>query len=350
MIFPKFDNLLKYINNWKSDGRAGSHAVGGKVEVMTSATTRRALPWSTLFILAYAALVSTSWAAGKKPPAPTGPTTPNPVRRVELLPVGHKVFEGASGSKLDLSHDLNAMFETALTRSVVLQPFEPSIDAPCDDKLQIEADFSTLQLEVGSAGLVIGYTPSSEGSSSIGIEGSLGVKIGLLGMDVRVRKHELGGKSSVLASKVSQPLGTVSLDLGLKIGDLKVGPKLTLNPVFEPVLRAMFANAVSTLVGQAPQMERLGWTARVIALDEQTGMLYFDKGWDDLIGNQQAFTVYSIVEDPSGARCRPFLPVADVHTIRVDQDVSLSVIDETIGSRGIKVGDIVKIRRAGAAR
>jgi hypothetical protein len=105
------------------------------------------------------------------------------------------------------------------------------------------------------------------------------------------------------------------------------------------------------LVAKRDQMDRLGWTARVVAVDAATGMLYFDAGWDDLIGNQQAFTVYAELGDSFGGRCRPFLPVADVHTVRVDQDVSLAVMDESIGSRGIKVGDIVKIRRvAGAAR
>lgn len=311
-------------------------------------TASRAIHWGFLTLFGAAAFASTSWAAGKKPPAPPqGPFTPSPVRKVVMAPVGTQAFRLPNGKDMDLSADFNSMFETAVAQSGVLVPYYPGRPNPCEERLEIRSAVTTLQMEVGSARIRVGYSPTSTESPTIGLEGSVGVKVGVIAMDFHVLRYDsLGGKHIVMASKVEQPFPAFSLEFNVNISDIKIGPELIYNTPLGGVIRGMMTKGVQELVKQTSNLERLGWAAHVRHYDPDTGILIFDEGWDSLLGNEQTFTVYSAAEDAIGINCTSFLPVADVRTTRVDSITSIAIVDEIRHSRGIQVGDLVLVRRA----
>jgi hypothetical protein len=311
-------------------------------------TASRALNWGALTVVGMAALVSTSWAAGKKPPAPpSGPFTPAPVRSVVTRPVGTKAFRLPNGKEMDLSADFNAMFETSVTQTGVFSATTPSgRPSPCDMPLEIQADITTLQMEVGSARIRVGYSPTGTETPSVGVEGTVGVKVGVIAMDFKVWRYNPTTEkwSSVVASTVQQPFPAFSMAFNINISDIKIGPELIYNTPLGGVIRDMMRRGLAEIVKQKDSLERLGWMSRVLYFDSDTGTVIFEQGWDHLIGNDQTFTVYAPVEDAIGIGCTE-LPVADIRTTRVDSITSIAIVDEFRHSRGIQPGDSVRIRR-----
>src|SRR4051812_4583245 len=57
---------------------------------------------------------------------PSGPTTPTPVRKVRLQPIGTKAFQLPNGSGIDFSADLQSILNTAVTSTSSFSPVDYS--------------------------------------------------------------------------------------------------------------------------------------------------------------------------------------------------------------------------------
>jgi hypothetical protein len=318
---------------------------------------RARFPWKplvaftllTLFLLL--TLPTKSRAAGRKPPqSAPGVSTPQPLRKVALGPVGTQAFRLPNGQQMDLSADLNVMFHTAVTQTGLLAPVavHGQVDL-CEETLKLEAAVSTLQMEVGSGRIRVGYSPSGTETPSFGLEGSVGVKVGVIAMDFKLMKCDARDCTSIAASTAQQPFPAFSLEFNVNISDLKLGPELIYNTPMGNVLRGIMQEGMRKIVAQTSALERLGWRARVRDYDPQTGILIFDQGWESLIGENQSFTIYESAEDAIGIGCDVYRVAAYAETTTVDPISSLAVVTETRSPRGVKRGDLVTIRRAPAS-
>ena len=310
-------------------------------------TTRSRTVLISLVVLGGGLSSSFALAAGKKPPAAGGPSTPSPMRKVLVGPVGTRAFRLPNGKEMDLSADLDVMFHTAVAQTGLLAPSVPHVQADlCEETLKIEAAVSTLQMEVGSAKIRVGYSPTSTESPSIGLEGAVGVKVGVIAMDFKLMKCDAKDCTSIAAATAQQPFPAFSLEFNVNISDLKIGPELIYNTPMGAVLRGIMKDGMQRMVTQSTNLERLGWRAHVRDYDAQTGILIFDQGWESLIGENQTFTIYESIDDAIGISCNPYRVAAYAQTTTVDPISSMAVVTEVRGPRGIKPGDLVTIRRA----
>src|SRR5262245_49899769 len=108
-----------------------------------------------VFPLALGLCAHPAFAAGKKKPIePAGFSTPTPVRRVVLKPVGTRPFQLPNGSRVDLSADLEVLLNTAVTATTAFSPSEPGgTGDPCGTRIEVRAAVSTFELNVAQLGI-----------------------------------------------------------------------------------------------------------------------------------------------------------------------------------------------------
>ncbi len=301
-----------------------------------------------------------TWAAGKKkpsaPPAgggcstdPSQYTTPNPVRKVLLKPVGTKAFNMPNGSRVDLTADLDAIFITAVANSTGFSPTDASGDPnggndPCGTHLEVRGAITTLELNAFEAGINFGYTPSGETATSDSLKVKSNVRVGTIAMDFSVWQCTAGVCSAVGAATSSALTAGVSLSLQIDFGSVNTSPDLVYNTPLGGILRGIMNDGLKSL-SNVPRLSELTWTARVRESIPETGILIFDAGAQSRIGTNQAFTVYA--PTASSGICGVFKEMARVHTTQVGTVSSTAIIDEALDNRGVQEGDVVMVRATG---
>lgn len=312
-------------------------------------------------LISLIALSQSAEAAGKKPttdPAPNPPptcgvtppagSTPTPVRKVILRPVGTKTFPLPNGSEADLSHELNTMFRTSAAASSSFAPVEGSgagvEDATCDQHVEIRAELTTLELKLLELGLTIGYTPTKVNSTITNLNGTAKVEIGSIAFDFSLWNC-VGSRCTALEASTSTHKTThVDLQLGVDFGLVHTGADLVYNSSLGNTLRAILEDGVRKL-SASPRVAELPWYAVVREAMPEAGVFIFDAGMQSRIQANQNFAVYA--STPATGACHVYKTIAYGHTSRVDAISSTAIVDQVLDSRPIQEGDIVMIRAGG---
>lgn len=290
-----------------------------------------------------------SVAGGSKRPAdPKNPkepsySTPSPVRKAVLRPVGTQAFQLPNGARVDLAADLNAMLNTATTATETLSPTEymgpPEL---CDTRIELRAAVSSLELNIAELGITVGYNPSGDlGGIVTGLNGSATVKLGTVAMDFSLWECVGLQCSSVAATTVTQMTSGVNLSFTVDFGVIETGPNFLYNTPLGGALRKIMMDGVKKL-SQSTRLHELSWRATVREYHPELGILLFDRGDQDRLQTNQSFIVYA--QSESNSFCDIYKPIAYIHTTQVDTISSYAMVDRTLDSRGVRVGDPVLIR------
>jgi hypothetical protein len=285
-------------------------------------------------------------AGGKKPPSPpaenAGPTTPVPVRFVFLKPVNTKYFQLPNGTRIDLSADFDALFNTAVTQAGAFAPTDSAGGGqPCDHHIEIRATVSTMEFNIAQFGIKFGYVPAGELSTISNATGSLDVKVGQLAMDFSVWECVNGRCATVAANTQSSSTVDLNLQFTIDFSVIHTGASFLYRTPLADAFRKIMKKGMDTL-SASPRLHELSWTAQVREVNSQSGEILFDQGVQSRLSPNQAFTVYAGAAADSA--CQVFKPVAYVHTTSVDTVSSFAQVDEILDPRGIQVGDTVMVR------
>ena len=293
------------------------------------------------------------WAAGKKRSVPCGPqepslpqfSTPSPVRNVILPQIGTKVFQMPNGITVDLNADLQTILITSVS-SAAFSPTDPNpnIKGPCDVHLELRSAVTTFQLDVVEAGVSFGFNPAGVLKTPTNIAGEAKVKVGLIAMDFSLWQCKEGYCSAVTAATSNHLVVGSDIIFNINFGAIKAGAELIVNPVLSSVIRSIMNDAMKKLIS-SPLIPNLPWTSQVRDFDPATGTLIFDDGDQAGIRPNQTFIIYAPTDDTPKGVCNVFQPVAFIHTTAVFPVSSEAIIDKILDTRGVKVGDVVMIRR-----
>lgn len=288
-----------------------------------------------------------AFAAGKKSSNPGTNTpvtsTPRPVRAAILQPVGTKAFQLPNGSTVNLGADLLAMLNTVVSNTNSFSAGDPYAEDPCNSHIEIRAAVSTLELDIASVGVSVGYTPNGALGPISGINGKVGVQIGSIGMDFSVWQCDNGKCASVAAATASHVTAGVDLSLEIDFGVVKTGPDLLFNTSLGAILRKVMTAGMNTL-SAAERLNELPWQARVREYIPSTGILFFDAGTQSRLAAYQNFTVFAPTDSTPAGVCHVYRPVAHIHSTAVEAVSSTAQVDEILDPRGIVDGDVVMIR------
>lgn len=285
-------------------------------------------------------------AGGKKPPSTpvenAGPTTPVPVRFVFLKPVNTKHFQLPNGTRIDLSADFDALFNTAVTQAGAFAPTDSAGgQQPCDHHIEIRATVSTMEFNIAQFGIKFGYVPAGELGTISNATGSLDVKVGQLAMDFSVWECVNGRCATVAANTQSSSTVDLNLQFTIDFSVIHTGASFLYRTPLADAFRKIMKKGMDTL-SASPRLHELSWTAQVREVNNQSGEILFDQGVQSRLAKNQAFTVYAGAAADSA--CQVFKPVAYVHTTSVDTVSSFAQVDEILDPRGIQVGDTVMVR------
>lgn len=308
------------------------------------------------FIASSSLFASTSYAAAKGAPSapscgtsPSGPalTTPTPVRKVVLRPIGTKAFQLPNGSAVNLSADLQSMEVTAVTSTPSFSPTDETSYGPCNSHLEIRAAVTNFQLDVANVGVSFGYNNSSVIDAGASITGKADVKVGTISMDFSVWDCVGNQCSAVAADTETQATVGVNLSLQIDFSSITTGPSLVYNTPLGNILKTMMLKGMSNLAASSRLIE-LPWEAQVKDYIPSAGLVIFDAGVQSRIANNQAFEIYAPTDASAFGTCNVYKTVAYVHTTSVNTVSSTALVDQIMSSsRDIQPGDVVMIRSMG---
>ena len=281
---------------------------------------------------------------------PTGYTTPNPVRRVVLKPVGTKNFQMPNGATIDMSADLGLMLNTSVTNSNVFSPTDGGAngtgDDICGNHIEIRAGVSTFVLNAFELGISFGYTPSGNSSVLTGVTGKANVRVGNVAMDFSVWECTAGICSAVSAVTASASTAGVEIQVELDFGTIKTGPDLIYNTPIGNALRKIMDDGMKKMATSA-RLSELSWSARVRESIPAAGTLIFDAGLNAHLQPNQSFAVYAVT--PATGVCSVFKSIAYIHTTQIDPISSSALVDQVLDARAIQDGDVIMIRPTSSA-
>ncbi len=318
-------------------------------------------------------------AASKAPPNSGSPgsstsvgvlTTPVPARSVVVTQIGTKAFELPNGVNMDLTADLQSMWNTVVTNSSVFVPTQLSVEgggtssvtspsSPCNSHLEIRSALTTFQLNVAQLGITFGFTPGGALGPVSSIQGQANLQIGEISMDFSVWSCVSDGLDSmndtcvsVLASHADQSTAGISSNVTVDFSIATTAANFLYNTPIGNAMKAIMASGMSQLVN-SPRLNLLPWQAQVKELLPSSSAvspaIVFDAGVQEGIMTHQAFEVYAPTDSSPTGVCNVYQVVADVHTSAVDSVSSTAVVDQwSDASRGILVGDVVMVRVVGA--
>jgi len=263
----------------------------------------------------------------------------NPLRKVIVKPVAAKMFQLPNGAAMDLSADLDVMFNTELTSNSHLSPSEFNTRPACH--IEVQAAISTLELDINEYGIKVGFNPSGPMSTSgPTLGGNVTVKGGLIAMDFRVSECDNLECHSIAAASESHATSSTQLNFGLNLGMITIGPNLIHNTELGGILRAIMDKGIKDLINK-PEMQGLIWQATIIAINPD-GTFLIDAGERDRLKDDQQFTVLTKLASP-GSVCGSYQSIGYAHTSRVDNVSSTLKLDGAV-ARPLNVGDVVMIR------
>jgi hypothetical protein len=311
--------------------------------------TSKKLIWMSLVAGSIFFHSSPAEAAGKKPAGPscgdpTAPvlSTPFPVRKVILQPIGTRAFQLPNGSNINLSADLQEMLQSIVAQSNTFSPSDPTPPDSCDTHLEIRAAVTTLQLDIAQFGISVGYTPSGPLSGVTGIDGSAKVKVGAISMAFGVYKCVAGTCVAPASTISTQVTAGLDLNLDINFAEVKTGTSLIVNTPLGQILKNIMKNGINT-VASSPRLNELPWYARVRDVQSGAGILTFDAGYEDRLSLNQAFEIYAPANPSSSGVCDVYRTVAYVHTTAVNTVSSTAIVDQVLDSRGVLPGDVVMV-------
>lgn len=321
------------------------------------------IPGSVLLVASSVlpSLLTVSFANAAAKPAPTPgscgtPATPSvtipvPARKVIVQPIATKVFQLPNGSGIDFSADLQSILNTSVISTSAFSPVDPGgsgVVDPCQSHIEIRSAVTNFQLNVADIGVTFGYSPSGPIPIGAGtsITAKANVQIGVISMDFSVWSCSSGVCSAVAAVTADQTLAGGNLNMEIDFGMIRTAPTLIFNTPLGSVFRTIMINGMSQLSASS-RMNELPWQAMVKEVTPSAGTLIFDAGTQSRILSNQAFEVYAPADTTSSGVCHVFETVAYIHTVEADTVSSIAVIDQTMGNRGVQVGDVVMIRTTG---
>lgn len=295
--------------------------------------------------------VSQANAIGKKEPGSPGNedpdaapelTTPQPLRKTVLQPIGTKVFQLPNGSTIDFNADLQSILPTAVTATAAFRPIDPSSMNVCNTSLEIRSAVTSFQLEVLGIGATFGYSPAGQLGSVTNITGKATLRVGLISMDFSVWRCTDGVCSAVAASNSTNFTANITGDIEVDFDKIKTGANLVFNTPLGEVLRLVMLDGMRQLA-DSPNLNELPWESRVREYTPAAGTLILGDGYQSRLQPSQAFEIYAPTNTSSTGVCNVYKTVGYVHTLSVDTVSSTAIVDRISDSRGIKVGDIVMI-------
>ncbi len=291
---------------------------------------------------------------GKGPPAPppkggTTPfTTPEPLRTIELSPVSTQIFMLPNGSPADFSADLQAIWMTVVTSSLVFSPTRPeAVSDPCNRHLELRAGVSTFQMDLAQFGGSFGYIPGGQLGPITQLKGSAMTKIGAIAMDFSLWQCTDSVCSAVAASTANQNIAGVNLSVNIDFGLVTTGASLIYNTSLGNVIRMMMQSGMNQLL-TSTRLNGLPWSAHVKEYDPLLGTLVIDAGAQAGLGPNQQFEIYAPTDSTPTGECHVFQRVATVHTSSVGIVSSIALLDSLMDPRGIHVGDVVLVHEVGS--
>lgn len=272
-------------------------------------------------------------------------TTPDPVRTVYIPAVGSSVFQLPNGVTANFSADLHTMLQTSVSNSSSFNPTDAVAPNPCNEHIEFRGDVTSLQLNIGGAGVTFGYNPSGQLGTVSNITGSVSVSIGAISMDFSVWKCAGGVCQSVAGSTANQNTVGVLGSFEVDFSQIKTGADFFYNTGLATLLRTIMDSG-TTLLASSKQLSSLPWQATVKAYDPVTGLLTFDAGTSDHIAANQEFEVFSPVDTTPTGVCNVFALVGIVHTTAggLSGVSAMAAVDSLVNpQRGVLVGDLVRV-------
>lgn|GEM_PF-1187133 len=293
-------------------------------------------------------------AAGKKPAPVDGGSggagglaialkTPRPFRPASLKPVGTKPFQLPSGSRVDLTADLDTILSSSVTQQTRFLPLEAGDENPdCSTRIELRANVSTFELNVADIGLSFGWTPTGEIAGTVSnLTGKTNVKIGTISMDFGAWQCTGARCVELAATTATHATAGVNLNVTVNFSQATTAADFVWNSALGDALRAIMEDGLKKLEKNA-RVSKLNWYATVKEFDEKEGSLIFDAGTSSALAIGDAFDIYA--RTPSLSACDVYKTVAQAHALRVDTRSTTAVVDSFFDERGIEPGDIVMIR------
>lgn len=311
----------------------------------------KSIGYSKCLVLAGSLLMSPSaLSAGKKPVTdttpscgtPSGYTTPNPRRKVILLPIQTKAFQLPNGSVVSLNADLESLLKGSLSNNPSFTVTDPSSSYLCDTHLEIRSAVTTLDMNVVDFGVTFGYSPAGVQTGLTNITGQANVKVGTLTMNFDVYQCIAGSCSSVAGTTVTQASVSGSLNMVIDFNSVTSSPSLVFNTPLGTIIQKMMLSGMNALASSS-RLNELAWQATVRDYIPAAGLVIFDAGVNSGIGLNQAFEIYAQSQDPTTPMCNTVRTVAYAHTTQVDTVASTALIDQVIRPEGVQIGDVVMI-------
>ncbi len=324
---------------------------------------------TSLVLLSLALSPLTAWSGGKPRPAPApnvppASQTPAPPscqlppsggsgvaklpRRVVVKPVdGVKSFQLPNGNTVDateLSGELTKMVQTAAVKTgmFVLEAPSQNPSGPCDYHLELQPSVTQIELNNSQHGIKLGYSPTGSNPNNGNFTGTATFNIGKIRMDFSFWECiGVDNCSSAVVSSATEKTKGVSLSLEIGFKDITTGYDLIWNTSLHDALSKIMDNGLGTLAADAT-LNELSWRAKIYQYIPETGTLIFNRGVSDKVKIGDRFVVYAAADNVLGD-CALYEPVAHIHITQVETVSSFAIVEDLVGSRGIRVGDIVMI-------
>jgi hypothetical protein len=289
-------------------------------------------------------------ASGKKPtpisPAPITPpmNIPQPYRYAVVQPVKATPFNLPNGTPIDLSLFLPGFVASAVDATPFLRTGDLPVQDPCNSHLEVRSEVTSFQMDISDINLSFGFTPGGQIGPISNINGKVGLKIGSISMHMGIYECKDGNCFSVESALASHATAGVSLSMEIDFSMIKTGPSFVYNTPVGSTLQKILTTGMAQ-IGASQKLSALPWSSIVRDYNNSNGTIIFDAGWSDGIANNQVFEIYAPSDASVTGVCNAYRTVAIAHTVRVDNVSSVAQIDQFLDSRGIQVGDVVKIGR-----
>lgn len=239
-----------------------------------------------------------------------------PVRILELRNVSASSFHLPNGNAVDMNMNLRELVDSQINQSAKFRTYQRN--TPLARHGVIDATITSLEMEIASIGLRIGYrpdgnggttdagsgasgsTPSSGSGGSAGsgtqLTGQLTVKLGQIAMDFKIFDSDTGETYSAVTT--DQVTAGLDLSFTVDFSNVSIGPAFQFRQALSGAIRTLVSHAMQRFVA-APRMNFLPWQAIVREVDGTRKLVLFDAGLRAGVSVGNLFSVYSSCETGS---------------------------------------------------
>lgn len=267
--------------------------------------------------------------------------TPDPVRQAYLQPVRTKAFQLPNSGTVDIGAALQPLLSAVITDRSRFQPLNTLSSNPCNKHLEISADLTDFELDIGDGSVWVGYSPTGQTGPVSNATGQVKLTIGSISMAFQVLNCDAFSCSPVVTSTSTHLTAGVSLNAVVDFNEVHTVSNFVYNTPLHEVFQAIMEDGMKKIAA-SPKMNLLPWQALVKDTVPNTGLFVFDAGSQSNLGQSQSFTVLAPTDTTSTGVCNVYQPVAIAHSTLVTPVSTTAQTDQTYG-RAVQAGDVVMI-------